>query len=182
VTGNERKLEEVRQILTKAGTKIDLDRIKIDLDEYQGTVEEVAEKKCNDAFDYIQRNTEIGVGEFGVLTEDTALCFNGLGGLPGVYIKWFLDKLKPEGLNRMLTDSMINRPRQSVPLPCVVPVKRNLHFIRENVRDLSCHLVEKQILDGTHVFNLIMNQERLLQKWIKRLKIEYHIEVKPLLN
>ena len=42
---------------------------------------------------------------YGVLTEDTALCFNALGDLPGVYIKWFLDKLKPEGLHRMLTVS-----------------------------------------------------------------------------
>ena len=25
-----------------------------------------------------------------VLVEDTSLCFNALGGLPGVYIKWFL--------------------------------------------------------------------------------------------
>ena len=46
--------------------------------------------------------------DFGVLTEDTALCFNALGGLPGVYIKWFLDKLKPEGLNRMLTVSPVH--------------------------------------------------------------------------
>merc|ERR1711962_1399045 len=81
VTGNERKLEEVRQILTKAGTKIDLERIKIDLDEYQGTVEEVAEKKCQDAFDYMKKHNDIQ-GEYGVLTEDTALCFNALGGLP----------------------------------------------------------------------------------------------------
>lgn len=41
-------------------------------------------------------------GDYGVLTEDTALCFNALGGLPGVYIKWFLDKLQPSGLHQML--------------------------------------------------------------------------------
>jgi inosine/xanthosine triphosphate pyrophosphatase family protein len=27
-----------------------------------------------------------------VLIEDTSLCFNALGGLPGVYIKWFYEK------------------------------------------------------------------------------------------
>ena len=37
-----------------------------------------------------------------VITEDTCLCFNALGGLPGPYIKWFLDKLRPEGLHRLL--------------------------------------------------------------------------------
>lgn len=36
------------------------------------------------------------------LVEDTSLCFNALGGLPGVYIKWFLEKLGHDGLNRML--------------------------------------------------------------------------------
>ena len=37
-----------------------------------------------------------------VLVEDTNLCFNALGGLPGPYIKWFLDKLGYDGLNKML--------------------------------------------------------------------------------
>ena len=36
------------------------------------------------------------------MTEDTSLCFNALGGLPGPYIKWFLEKLGHDGLNRML--------------------------------------------------------------------------------
>ena len=30
------------------------------------------------------------------------VCQNALGGLPGVYIKWFLEKLGHEGLNKML--------------------------------------------------------------------------------
>jgi inosine/xanthosine triphosphate pyrophosphatase family protein len=25
------------------------------------------------------------------MVEDTSLCYNALGGLPGVYIKWFLE-------------------------------------------------------------------------------------------
>ena len=37
-----------------------------------------------------------------VMVEDTSLCFNALHGLPGPYIKWFLEKLHHEGLNRML--------------------------------------------------------------------------------
>ena len=31
-----------------------------------------------------------------------SLCFNAMGGLPGVYIKWFLEKLGHDGLNAML--------------------------------------------------------------------------------
>ncbi|EGC28344.1 hypothetical protein DICPUDRAFT_160300, partial [Dictyostelium purpureum] len=37
-----------------------------------------------------------------VLVEDTCLCFNALKGLPGPYVKWFLDKLQPEGLYQLL--------------------------------------------------------------------------------
>ncbi|XP_048395696.1 inosine triphosphate pyrophosphatase isoform X2 [Stegostoma tigrinum] len=37
-----------------------------------------------------------------VIVEDTCLCFNAFGGLPGPYIKWFLEKLYPEGLYKML--------------------------------------------------------------------------------
>ncbi|KNC81072.1 Ham1 family protein, partial [Sphaeroforma arctica JP610] len=37
-----------------------------------------------------------------VLVEDTSLCFNALGGLPGPYIKWFLDKTGHTGLNNLL--------------------------------------------------------------------------------
>jgi hypothetical protein len=36
------------------------------------------------------------------ITEDTALCFTALNGLPGVYIKHFLDALGHTGLNAML--------------------------------------------------------------------------------
>ena len=37
-----------------------------------------------------------------VIVEDTSLAFNGLNGLPGPYIKWFLEKLHPEGLFKLL--------------------------------------------------------------------------------
>ena len=37
-----------------------------------------------------------------VLVEDTCLCFHAMKGLPGPYIKWFLDKLGHDGLNKML--------------------------------------------------------------------------------
>ena len=36
-----------------------------------------------------------------VLVEDTSLCFNAYGGLPGAYIKYFLKAIKPEGLYKM---------------------------------------------------------------------------------
>lgn len=65
----------------------------LDLPELQGEPEEVAREKC------VLAARQIGGA---VMVEDTSLCFNALGGLPGVYIKWFLDKCGHDGLNRML--------------------------------------------------------------------------------
>ncbi|KAM9324778.1 inosine triphosphate pyrophosphatase [Gastrophryne carolinensis] len=92
VTGNAKKLEEVIQIL---GDKFPCKLVakKIDLPEYQGEPDEISIQKCKEAAAQIQGP---------VIVEDTCLCFNALGGLPGPYIKWFLDKLKPEGLHQML--------------------------------------------------------------------------------
>ena len=93
VTGNAKKLEEVIAIL---GSKFPHDVIsqKIDLPEYQGTPQEIAVEKCREAAKILNGP---------VMVEDTCLCFNAMGGLPGPYIKWFLSELKPEGLHKMLT-------------------------------------------------------------------------------
>ncbi|XP_077913143.1 inosine triphosphate pyrophosphatase isoform X3 [Halichoerus grypus] len=92
VTGNAKKLEEVIQIL---GDKFPCTLVaqKIDLPEYQGEPDEISVQKCREAARQVQGP---------VLVEDTCLCFSALGGLPGPYIKWFLEKLKPEGLYQLL--------------------------------------------------------------------------------
>ncbi|XP_016340095.1 inosine triphosphate pyrophosphatase-like, partial [Sinocyclocheilus anshuiensis] len=66
---------------------------KIDLPEYQGEPDDISIHKCQEAARQVDGP---------VLVEDTCLCFRALGGLPGPYIKWFLDKLKPEGLCKLL--------------------------------------------------------------------------------
>lgn len=92
VTGNKKKLEEVIAIL---GDKFpfQLNSAKLDLPELQGEPEEVAREKCK-----IAAKTIGGA----VMVEDTSLCFNALQGLPGIYIKWFLEKLGHVGLNNLL--------------------------------------------------------------------------------
>lgn len=70
-----------------------LDNKKLDLPELQGEPEEVSVAKCRLAAAQVNGP---------VIVEDTSLCFNALGGLPGVYIKWFLEKTGHEGLNNML--------------------------------------------------------------------------------
>lgn len=92
VTGNTKKLEELKNIL---GTNFpfEIDNHKLDLPELQGEPEEVAIEKAKLAAKALNGP---------ILIEDSSLCFNALGGLPGVYIKWFFEKLGNEGLHKLL--------------------------------------------------------------------------------
>ncbi|KAK2950999.1 putative Inosine triphosphate pyrophosphatase [Blattamonas nauphoetae] len=90
-TGNSNKLREVRDMC--ASTQYDIQQIAIDLPELQGEPGDVVLEKVRLAYEKVKQP---------VLVEDTCLCFNAMGGLPGVYIKWFLEKLGHEGLNKML--------------------------------------------------------------------------------
>mmetsp|Transcript_5133 Transcript_5133/g.5881 ORF Transcript_5133/g.5881 Transcript_5133/m.5881 type:complete len:160 (+) Transcript_5133:3-482(+) len=107
VTGNAKKLEEVRRILgidsekrtvegeTKPTLNFEIKNEKFDLPELQGEPIEVAAEKCKLAIEQMSSKGP-------VMVEDTSLCYNALGGLPGVYIKWFLDKTGHAGLNNLL--------------------------------------------------------------------------------
>ena len=65
----------------------------MDLDELQGSPEFIAARKAKDATLHC---------DTAVMIEDVSLCFNGMKGLPGPYIKDFLGKLGREGLVQML--------------------------------------------------------------------------------
>ena len=94
VTGNPKKLEEVEAILEPYLSQKIISK-NIDLPEYQGTPHEICTEKCREAY------RKMGGP---VIVEDTSLCFNALGGMPGPYIKWFLSALGPDGLPRLLLD------------------------------------------------------------------------------
>eukprot|EP00179_Madagascaria_erythrocladioides_P008120 CAMPEP_0198324066 /NCGR_PEP_ID=MMETSP1450-20131203/12160_1 /TAXON_ID=753684 ORGANISM="Madagascaria erythrocladiodes, Strain CCMP3234" /NCGR_SAMPLE_ID=MMETSP1450 /ASSEMBLY_ACC=CAM_ASM_001115 /LENGTH=164 /DNA_ID=CAMNT_0044027831 /DNA_START=201 /DNA_END=695 /DNA_ORIENTATION=- len=72
---------------------------KVDLPELQGEPEAIAKEKCRLASEQLNLADD---DDMLVLVEDTSLCFNALGGLPGPYIKWFLEKCGHAGLNKML--------------------------------------------------------------------------------
>ncbi|MCO5568303.1 hypothetical protein L7F22_022002 [Adiantum nelumboides] len=74
VTGNAKKLEEVKMIL---GHSIPFLAMKLDLPELQGEPEDISKEKAR-----------IAAREIGgpVIVEDTCLCFNALNGLPGPYV------------------------------------------------------------------------------------------------
>lgn len=99
VTGNFKKLLEVRQILgidvpdEDKQLPFSLTHLKVDLPELQGDPVSIAKQKC------ILAAAKL---DSAVITEDTSLCFNALHGLPGPYIKWFLEDCGLQGLNKML--------------------------------------------------------------------------------
>jgi inosine triphosphate pyrophosphatase len=80
ITGNPNKLKEFSQIIGSIAN-YEFSSKNVDLPEYQGEPEEIAIAKCKTALESVKCP---------VLVEDTSLCFNALGGLPGPYIKWFL--------------------------------------------------------------------------------------------
>ncbi len=78
VTGNQRKADYLNQLLG-----IQLDHEKVDLDEIQSiNLEDVVRHKASQAYHILQKP---------VLVEDVALCFKALNGLPGPFIKFFVN-------------------------------------------------------------------------------------------
>lgn len=90
LTGNPGKIAEFKNILE---SKFEIEQVDLDLPEYQGTPMEVATEKIKLAYSQLKRP---------LITEDSSLCFNAYGGLPGVYIKWFFKGVGNEGLVKML--------------------------------------------------------------------------------
>ncbi|CAK5271835.1 unnamed protein product, partial [Mycena citricolor] len=111
VTGNANKLKEVKAILSDGGNPIKIDSRSLDIPEIQGSTQEVAMAKCQKAAELVRScrcrypsqinpaNPQLGGP---CVTEDTALCFAALNGLPGPYIKYFLAELGHTGLNALL--------------------------------------------------------------------------------
>ncbi|KAI4278892.1 MAG: hypothetical protein LQ337_000702 [Flavoplaca oasis] len=90
ITGNNNKLAEVKAILEDV---VPLRSRSLEQVEIQGTTEDISKDKCRRAADLVGGP---------VLVEDTCLAFTALKGLPGPYIKWFLQALGHDGLNNLL--------------------------------------------------------------------------------
>ncbi len=87
LTGNKNKLKEVQAIIPE------IEGVDINLPEIQSLdAHEIIQEKLKVAFEH--RN-----GEF--IVEDTSLYIDGLKGLPGPLIKWFLETVGNEGLVTM---------------------------------------------------------------------------------
>ncbi|GJQ66988.1 hypothetical protein Trydic_g7983 [Trypoxylus dichotomus] len=93
VTGNVKKLEELIAILGPT-FPYNVVNANLELSELQGNIDDICIKKCKEAAKHVNGP---------VIVEDTSLCFKAFGGLPGPYIKWFLNNIGPEGLYKMLS-------------------------------------------------------------------------------
>src|SRR5689334_6374952 len=88
ITGNAGKFNEIKAIIPA------VEQLKLDLDEIQSLDSQaVIEHKLEQA---ATRHN----GEFFV--EDTSVTIDCLNGLPGTFIKWFLETLKPAGLAELV--------------------------------------------------------------------------------
>ena len=89
VTSNAGKLREAREILGRPveGQPLELEEIQSEV------LREIVIYKANHAYNVLRQP---------LFVEDTALCFSAWGGLPGPFIKFFLEKLGSDGLVRAL--------------------------------------------------------------------------------
>ena len=74
---------------------VEVKQLDIDLPELQGLPEDIVKGKLKIA---LEKSKNL---KGPILVEDTSLCFNAYGGLPGPYIKYFLKAIKQEGLYKM---------------------------------------------------------------------------------
>lgn len=96
ITGNQNKADYLSQMLG-----IQLEHHKVDLDEIQSTsLDEIVTHKVKQAYELVKKP---------VLVEDVALSFEALGGLPGPFVKFFVDA--EDGLEKMcrMCDGLQNR-------------------------------------------------------------------------
>lgn len=87
ITGSKDKFAEVKAIVG------DVEQLTIDLPEIQ----EIDSKKIIEAKLHAAREHHAGA----YVVEDTSLSFDGMNGLPGPLIKWFLKTIGNDGLYKL---------------------------------------------------------------------------------
>ncbi len=89
ITGNQGKADYLSKYLGHP-----VDHVKLNLDEIQSTdLKEIVEHKVRQAYELIKKP---------VIVEDVALEFDALGGLPGPFIKFFVEKVPFEVICSMI--------------------------------------------------------------------------------
>ena len=115
-TGNKQKLKEVQGILAE----FDIEPIEIALPELQGEPEEIAYEKAKIACERTGH---------AIFVDDTSLVFNAWNGLPGPYVKHFIEKMGIAGLYKMLEPYTDKTGYAQVTVGFCEPEKEPLVFI-----------------------------------------------------
>lgn len=119
ITGNQGKFKEVKAILPE------IEQLDIDLEEIQEIdAKKIIEHKLNEAIKHKQG---------GFIVEDTSLYLEGLNGLPGPLIKWFLQSLKNEGLAE-LTMKLGNDKAEAVTIIGYAKNENDIHFFEGRIK------------------------------------------------
>lgn len=101
ITGNQNKADYLAKYLGHP-----VDHVKLDLDEIQSLdLKEIVEHKVRQAYEKIGKP---------VIVEDVALGFEALGGLPGPFIKFFVDKVPFETICSMIDGKTRNATARCV--------------------------------------------------------------------
>ncbi|OIO32314.1 MAG: non-canonical purine NTP pyrophosphatase [Candidatus Yonathbacteria bacterium CG_4_9_14_0_8_um_filter_46_47] len=101
ITGNQNKADYFAKYLGHP-----VDYVKLDLDEIQSLdLKEIAEHKVRQAYEKIKKP---------VIVEDVALEFTALGGLPGPFIRFFVDKVPFETICSMIGSKARNATARCV--------------------------------------------------------------------
>lgn len=86
ITGNQNKADYLARLLG-----MEIDHQKVDLDEIQSTnLESIVERKVKQAYEIVKAP---------VLVDDVALGFTALNGLPGPFVRYFVEL--PDGLEKL---------------------------------------------------------------------------------
>ncbi len=122
ITGNKGKLGEVKKILAP----IKVTQLDIDLDEIQGLDHnDIIRHKLNEAFKHSS-------GPF--LIDDTSTAFSCFKyQLPGTFMKWFLDVLKPAGLYN-LAKKMGDTKAEMQTILAYADNKKRVYFFKAKVK------------------------------------------------
>ncbi len=101
ITGNENKARQLTEFLG-----LPISHIRLDLDEIQSlNLREIGEHKARHAFQKVEKP---------VLVEDVSLEFEALGGLPGPFIRFFVDTLPLETICSLLDGKSRNATAKGV--------------------------------------------------------------------
>lgn len=119
ITGNPNKFEEVRALLPQ------VERLEMDLLELQSAnPQEIIIAKLQEA----QKHHDGAL-----MVEDTSLYFDCLNGLPGPFIKWFLEKMGREGL-ATLTEKLGNTTAEAITWLGYSDGNGETHFFQGTIR------------------------------------------------